>query len=99
MELICRAVPQPLVITRTDKDTRVHLPPRETIVQDLIAVRLHRKLIPQERLQVIKCYIIERRTVTERTHLTANLAKQRLHELRNRHAARNTVRINDDIRD
>ena len=99
MELICRAVPQPLVITRTDKDTRVHLPPREAIIQNLIAMRLHRELIPQERLQVIKCHIIERRAVAERPHLTADLTEQRLHELRNRHARRNTMRVNDYIRD
>ena len=98
VHLIRRAVAEALVEHRPDEDIRIHLPAREAVVQDLIAIRLHAEAVAQKRGEAIHRTRAERRAVAQGTHLAPHLAEESLHQLRNRHTAGNTVGIDDNIR-
>ena len=98
MHLVCRTVPQALVEAWPHEDTRLHLPPRETIVENLIPCRLQAQIIPHDLRQPLQRHIVERGSVAQAAHLTPHLPQQRLQELCYRHAAGDAMRIDDDIR-
>ena len=99
MHLIRRAVTQTLIVARTNEDRRLHHAPRVSIVHNFISIGFHSILVSHQARQVINCRLTERRAISKATRHTPNLAHQRLHELGNRHTRRNTVRIDDDVRD
>ena len=59
MHLVRRAMAQPLVVARTHEDTRLHLATRETVVENLIAMRLHSQVIAHDLSDPLQRDLIE----------------------------------------
>ena len=97
MELVVHHVLQALIEHRTHEYIRRHLFARVATVQHLVAVRLQAALLEFGGDTRRRHILVERRGVTQESELAAQAAQNRLHELGDGHAARNTVRINDNV--
>ena len=95
MHLICGAVPQALVEARPHKDTRLHLPPREAIVENLIPCWLQAQIIAHNLGQSLQRHIVERGAVPQTAHLATHLSEKRFQQLCYSHAAGDALACNN----
>lgn len=95
--LVVDHVLEALVVRRAHEDRARHLLARPGVVEDLVAQRLD-AVLAQHAHDVVHRAAVERRRVAPAALRAARLAQDALHQLPDRHAARNRVRVDDDVR-
>ena len=97
MDLVLYAVLQPLVTGGPDKDVRLDHFPGKAIVHDLVSVA-----VKAMRLQLVRNVFCadpsKRRAISVRTGNGAGFAEQTFHQLPNRHAGGQGIRVDNDVR-
>ena len=98
MHLVRRAVPQALIIARTNEDRCLHHAPRVSVIHNLISMRLHAIVVSQNLGEIFDGCLSKRRAIAERTRHASDFAEKRLHKLCNGHPRGDAMRIYDNVR-
>ena len=97
MNLIVHHMLQALIEDGSHKDTRCHLLARRTTIQDFVGMGLQLEIVTQHRRQSIYAHIRKRTAISHCADFRAQSSHERLHQVGNRHAARNTMRVDNDV--